>query len=51
MQITDKVYYVGVNDRVKHRFESLWALPMGGSYNAYLVVDEQVALIDTVDVA
>ena len=51
MQITDKVYYVGVNDRVKHRFESLWALPMGVSYNAYLVVDEQVALIDTVDVA
>ena len=47
MQITDKVYYVGVNDRVKHRFESLWALPMGVSYNAYLVVDEQVALIDT----
>lgn len=50
-QITDKVYYVGVNDRVKYRFEGLWALPSGVSYNSYLVVDEKVALIDTVDVA
>ena len=51
MKITDYVYYVGVNDRVKHRFEGLWALPYGVSYNSYLVVDEKVALIDTVDVA
>lgn len=51
MQITDKVYYVGVNDRVKHRFEGLWALPHGVSYNSYLIVDKQVALVDTVDAA
>jgi flavorubredoxin len=49
-QITEKIYYVGVNDRNKSLFEGLWPLPNGVSYNAYLVVDEKVALIDTVEV-
>lgn len=51
MNIKGKVHYVGVNDRVKHRFEGLWFLPMGVSYNSYLIDDEKVALVDTVDVA
>lgn len=52
MHIQAKVYYVGVNDRVKHRFEGLWNLPQGVSYNSYLIADEEaVALVDTVDVA
>lgn len=51
MNIQGKIHYVGVNDRVKHRFEGLWALPKGVSYNSYLIVDEKVALVDTVDVA
>ena len=52
MEIKNQVYYVGVNDRVKHRFEGLWFLPQGVSYNSYLIADTQaVALIDTVDVA
>jgi len=50
-EIGKNVYYVGVNDRVKHRFEGLWYLPEGVSYNSYLIVDEQVALVDTVEVA
>ena len=51
MKIKEKVYYVGVNDRTKHRFEGLWALPHGVSYNSYLIEDEKgVALVDTVDV-
>ena len=49
MQLKDKIYYVGVNDRTKHRFEGQWLLPQGVSYNSYLVVDEKVALIDTVE--
>ena len=49
-QITDNIYYVGVNDRNKTLFEGLWPLPDGVSYNAYLVVDEKVALVDTVEV-
>lgn len=51
MKITEQVVYVGVNDRTKHLFENLWPLPYGVSYNSYLVVDEKVALIDTVDAA
>ena len=52
MHIQDKIYYVGVNDRTKHRFEGLWPLPFGVSYNSYLIADDdKVALVDTVDVA
>lgn len=49
-QVTDNVYYVGVNDRTKHLFENMWPIPYGVSYNSYLIVDEQTVLIDTVDV-
>ena len=47
--IKGKIHYVGVNDRNKHLFEGLWPLPYGVSYNSYLIDDETVALIDTVD--
>ncbi len=50
IKITDKIYYVGVNDRNKTLFEGLWPLPNGVSYNSYLLVDEKVCLIDTVEV-
>lgn len=49
MILNEHLYYVGVNDRLKHRFEGLWPLPLGVSYNAYLIDDEQTALVDTVD--
>lgn len=45
-----KVHYVGVNDRAKTLFEGLWPLPYGVTYNSYLIADEKVALVDTVDV-
>jgi len=48
-QITDHIYYVGVNDRNKTLFEGLWPLPYGVSYNAYLAVGDKVALVDTVE--
>ena len=48
--ITNNIYYVGVNDRNKNLFEGLWPLPNGVSYNSYLIVDEKVCLIDTVEV-
>jgi len=50
IEITDKIYYVGVNDRNKSRFEGLWPLPDGVSYNSYLIDDDKVCLIDTVEV-
>ena len=49
-QITDSIYYVGVNDRMKERFENMWSIPSGVAYNAYLILDEKTTLIDTVDV-
>ena len=51
IEIKNIVYYVGVNDRNKAKFEGLWPLPEGVSYNSYLIVDDKVALIDTVDLA
>lgn len=46
--ITDTVYWIGGNDRETDLFEGLWALPCGVAYNAYLINDEKVAVIDTI---
>lgn len=50
IEIKNKVYYVGVNDRNKSLFEGLWPLPNGVSYNSYLIDDDKVVLVDTVEV-
>ncbi len=47
-EIAPGIYWVGVNDRETDLFEGMWPLPHGVSYNAYLVVGERAALIDTV---
>lgn len=47
--ITDTVYWVGGSDRRLALFENLFPIPRGISYNAYLILDERTALIDTVD--
>ena len=49
VQLSERTYYVGVNDFDKVLFEGLWPLPYGVSYNSYVVADEKVALIDTVE--
>ena len=49
-KITPHIDYVGINDRVTDRFEGLWPLPYGVSYNSYIVRDEKTALIDTVEI-
>ena len=49
--IAENIFYVGVNDRQKSLFENYLPLPEGIAYNSYLVVDEKVALIDTVDIS
>ena len=41
---------MGVNDRNKHRFEGRCIVLSGVSYNSYLIDDEMVALVDTVDI-
>lgn len=49
VEITDKILYVGVNDRDIDLFEGQYVVPEGVSYNSYLIMDEKIALMDTVD--
>ena len=51
VEISENLFYVGVNDRTKNLFENLWPLPKGVSYNSYVLRDEKTALIDTVDIS
>lgn len=48
VEISDKIYWIGVNDMDTDLFEGIWPLPRGVAYNAYLIDDEKVAVIDTV---
>ncbi len=50
VEITDSILYVGVNDRDIDLFEGQYVVPEGVSYNSYLIMDEKIALMDTVDV-
>ena len=47
--ISNKIHYIGTNDRKKHLFENNWPLPYGVSYNSYLIADEHPALVDTLE--
>ena len=47
--ITDSIKYIGVDDKTIDLFESQYIVPNGISYNSYLIMDEKVALMDTVD--
>ena len=49
MFISEKIKYVGVDDKSIDLFESQYVVENGVSYNSYLIVDEKVALMDTVD--
>lgn len=48
-KITDDIVWVGCNDRRLARFENLFPIPRGVSYNSYLILDEKTVLMDTVD--
>ena len=48
-QITDSVYYVGVNDHTIDLFEGLYDVPKGMAYNSYVVMDKECVVFDTVD--
>ena len=49
--VAENIFFIGVNDRQKSSFENYLPLPEGISYNSYLIIDEKVALIDTVDIS
>ena len=50
MNITDKVYYIGVNDKKIDLFEGQYIVPNGMSYNSYAIINEKIAVMDTVDI-
>ena len=49
MEITKDILYVGVNDHLVDLFESQYDVPNGMAYNSYLICDEKVAVMDSVD--
>jgi flavorubredoxin len=48
-KVTSDIFWVGGNDKRLERFENMFPLPNGVSYNSYLILDEKTALLDTVD--
>ena len=50
MQITNDILYVGVNDHEIDLFEGQYVVPNGMAYNSYVIKDEKIAVVDTVDV-
>ena len=49
MKITDSIFYVGVNDHVTDLFEGQYPVPNGMAYNSYLIFDDKIAVMDSVD--
>ena len=48
-KVTDSIIYVGVDDKEMDLFESQYKTPNGISYNSYIILDEKIAIMDTVD--
>ncbi|MBQ8010168.1 MAG: flavin reductase [Oscillospiraceae bacterium] len=51
MNITNDIQYIGVNDRRIDLFEGQYIVPNGMAYNSYVIMDEKIAVMDTVDAA
>ena len=49
MYITDSIKYIGANDKTIDLFEGQYKVPNGVSYNSYLILDDKIAIMDTVD--
>lgn len=49
ISISEKIVYIGVDDRDIDLFESQYVVPEGVSYNSYLILDDKIAVMDTVD--
>ena len=49
MEITKDIKYIGVNDRDIDLFEGQYIVPEGMAYNSYVIIDEKIAVMDTVD--
>ena len=49
MKVTNDIKYVGVNDHQVDLFEGQYVVPLGMAYNSYVILDEKIAIMDTVD--
>ena len=49
MKVTDTIKYVGVNDHDIDLFEGQYVVPLGMAYNSYVILDEKIVVMDTVD--
>ena len=49
MRVTEDIKYVGVNDHQVDLFEGQYVVPLGMAYNSYVIIDEKIAVMDTVD--
>lgn len=49
MKITKDIFYIGVNDHNVDLFEGQYPVPNGMAYNSYVILDNQIAVMDTVD--
>ena len=49
-EIAKDIYYIGINDNDIDLFENVYPVPNGVTYNSYLIMDEKITLLDTVDV-
>ena len=49
MEITKDIKYIGVNDHEVDLFEGMYVVPNGMAYNSYVIMDEKIAVMDTVD--
>ena len=49
MTITNDIKYIGVNDHQVDLFEGQYVVPSGMSYNSYVILDDKIAVMDTVD--
>ena len=50
-KLTNRIYYVGVDDKDIDLFEGQYVVPNGISYNSYVIKDEKIAVMDTVDLS
>lgn len=49
-KVTDSILYVGVNDHEVDLFEGQYVVPNGMAYNSYVILDDKIAVMDTVDI-
>ncbi|MBO7650300.1 MAG: hypothetical protein J6S79_06115 [Lachnospiraceae bacterium] len=48
-KVTDSVIYIGANDHDIDLFEGHYEVPLGMAYNSYIIMDDKIAVLDTID--